>query len=285
MDDDHYDVARAAARCADAERAAGRRIALVPTMGALHAGHLALVAEARRRARPRRGLDLREPDPVRRPARPRGLSAHARRRTSRRAATRGVDVVFAPDGAGALPGRRADVRRGGELAQPLCGASRPGHFRGVATVVAKLLLAAKPHVAVFGEKDYQQLAVIRRLARDLRLDVEIVGRADRARARRARALEPQRATSTPRRGARRSRSRARSTPPSARSRAGERDAARLLARVRARDRERRRAPSSTTPSCATPTRSRRRRRDSPAPTLLALAVFPPRSRRGRAACA
>jgi len=61
-----------------------------------------------------------------------------------------------------------------ELSKPLCGRTRPGHFRGVTTVVAKLLLAAKPHVAVFGEKDFQQLAVIRRMVRDLHLDVEVV---------------------------------------------------------------------------------------------------------------
>src|SRR5690606_37389867 len=63
----------------------------------------------------------------------------------------------------------------GELSRPLCGRTLPGHFRGVTTVVTKLLLAARPHVAVFGEKDYQQLAVIRRMVRDLHFGVEILG--------------------------------------------------------------------------------------------------------------
>ena len=62
-----------------------------------------------------------------------------------------------------------------DLSRPLCGAARPGHFRGVATVVTKLLLATRPHLAVFGHKDHQQLAVVRRLVRDLCLDVEVVG--------------------------------------------------------------------------------------------------------------
>ena len=87
----------------------------------------------------------------------------------------GVDLVFAPDATEMYPIGAQTIVEVGALAAPLCGASRPGHFRGVATVVAKLLVAAKPHVAVFGENDYQQLAVIRRLARDLLIDVEIVG--------------------------------------------------------------------------------------------------------------
>ncbi|MCC6641542.1 MAG: pantoate--beta-alanine ligase, partial [Deltaproteobacteria bacterium] len=86
-----------------------------------------------------------------------------------------VDVVFAPPVAEMYPPGSQTFVAVSELSQPLCGRSRPEHFRGVATVVAKLLLAAKPHVAVFGEKDFQQLALVRRMARDLLFDVEIVG--------------------------------------------------------------------------------------------------------------
>jgi pantoate--beta-alanine ligase len=159
---------------ADAERAAGVRIALVPTMGALHAGHLALVREARRRAdrvvvslfvNPTQfgpGEDLaRYPRPFERDL---ALCRDA-----------GVDLVFAPPPDEMYPPGAQTWIEVAELSRPLCGRDRPGHFRGVATVVAKLLLAAKPHVAVFGEKDFQQLALVRRLATDLRFDVEIVG--------------------------------------------------------------------------------------------------------------
>jgi pantoate--beta-alanine ligase len=158
----------------DADRRLGRRIALVPTMGALHAGHLALVDEARRRAdvvvvsifvNPAQfdaGADL--------AAYPRTLEADL---AACRA--RGVDRVFVPEARELYPAGYQSWIEVTELAQPLCGASRPGHFRGVATVVAKLLVAAKPHVAVFGAKDFQQLALVRRLVRDLGLDVEVVG--------------------------------------------------------------------------------------------------------------
>jgi pantoate--beta-alanine ligase len=159
---------------ADRTRTRGGRIALVPTLGALHAGHMALVAEARRRADVvvvsifvNRAQFNAAADFA---AYPRTLEADLA--LCREA---GVDVVFTP----------SDVELYGEgyqtwidveeLAKPLCGASRPGHFRGVATVVAKLLLAAKPHLALFGEKDFQQLALIRRLTTDLGFDVEIVG--------------------------------------------------------------------------------------------------------------
>ncbi len=165
---------RALQECADAERAAGRRIALVPTLGALHAGHVSLIEAARRRAdRVWVSIFLNPTqfdDPADLERYPRALEADL---ATCRAA--GVDLVFAPD---ADEMYRADCETAVDVAQlsrPLCGASRPGHFRAVCTVVAKLLLAAKPHVALFGEKDFQQLAVIRRMVRDLNFDVEIVG--------------------------------------------------------------------------------------------------------------
>ena len=159
---------------ADRERAAGAKIALVPTMGALHAGHLSLVDEARKRAdrvwvsifvNPAQFEDAAD------------LSRYPRTRDQDLQCCRdaGVDLVFAPEcDEMARPASQTWIDAG-EVAQPLCGRSRPGHFRAVATVVAKLLLAAKPHFAVFGEKDYQQLAVIRSMVRDLGFDVEIVG--------------------------------------------------------------------------------------------------------------
>jgi len=159
---------------ADAARAAGRRIALVPTMGALHAGHLALVSEARRRA------DLVYVSIFVNPTQfgpGEDLDAYPRsfERDAEECRKLGVDVIFAPGEAALYPPGCQTWVTVTELAKPLCGRSRPVHFRGVATVVTKLLLAAKPHVAVFGEKDFQQLALIRRLVQDLGFDVEVVG--------------------------------------------------------------------------------------------------------------
>ncbi len=159
---------------ADAERAAGRRIALVPTMGALHAGHLALVDEARRRAQFVVVSIFVNPAQFNSAG---DLAAYPRPLAADLAAchARGVDAVFLPSAEELYPADYQTWIEVSELARPLCGASRPGHFRGVATVVAKLLIAAKPHVAVFGAKDFQQLALIRRLVADLGFDVEIVG--------------------------------------------------------------------------------------------------------------
>jgi len=166
-------VAEAQAR-SDALRREGRRLALVPTMGCLHEGHLSLVDEARRHAdvvwlsifvNPTQfgpGEDFERY--------PRTLEADL---AACRA--RGLDAVFLPPVADLYPEGAQTWVDVADLSRPLCGQDRPGHFRGVTTVVAKLFLATKPAVAVFGEKDFQQLAVIRRMARDLCFDVEIVG--------------------------------------------------------------------------------------------------------------
>jgi len=159
---------------ADAARAAGQRIALVPTMGALHAGHLALVAEARRRAD--RVVVSIFVNPIQFDRRddfdryPRTLTDDVAQ--CERA---GVDAVFMPAPADMYPEGFQTAVEVGALTAPLCGRTRQGHFRGVTTVVAKLFHAVRPHVAVFGEKDYQQLAVIRRMTVDLDFGIEVVG--------------------------------------------------------------------------------------------------------------
>ncbi len=216
---------------ADRERAAGRRIALVPTMGALHAGHLALVDEARRRAQFVVVSIFVNPTQFNASA---DLAAYPRTLEADLAAcrARGVDAVFLPTDAELYPPGYQTWVEVTELAKPLCGAPRPGHFRGVATVVAKLLIAAKPHVAIFGEKDFQQLAVIRRLASRSRPRRRDRGRTDRARGGRPRALEPQRAPDAARRASRRSRSSRALDGGAARVAAGERSHAALDELVR-----------------------------------------------------
>jgi len=153
-------------------RKRGARIALVPTMGALHAGHLALVKAARRKADtvvvsifvnptqfgPREDLS----------AYPRDLAGDIAK-----LGDLGVAAVFAPEAAEMFPpGHRTHVEVE-DLSGRLCGRARPTHFRGVATVVAKLFAVVQPHHAWFGQKDYQQLLIVRKMARDLNLDVEV----------------------------------------------------------------------------------------------------------------
>ncbi len=157
-------------------RGAGERIAFVPTMGNLHAGHLRLVQRGRELA-PRcvvsifvNPLQFGEGEDF--GAYPRTLAADAE--ALRQA---GADLLYTPTVEGLYPrGQAAQTRvEVPGLSDILCGASRPGHFVGVATVVCKLFNLVQPDVAVFGEKDYQQLLVIRRMTEDLCLPVEIVG--------------------------------------------------------------------------------------------------------------
>jgi len=168
------ETARALQTLAEAERCAGQRLALVPTMGALHAGHRALLDAARKRA-DRVWLSIFVNPTQFGPKEDLARYPRPREHDLKLCREAGVDAVFLPSEEEMYPPGSQTFVEVTELSQGLCGRSRPAHFRGVATVVTKLLLIAKPHLAVFGEKDYQQLAVIRRLVQDLRMDVEILG--------------------------------------------------------------------------------------------------------------
>jgi pantoate--beta-alanine ligase len=155
-------------------RSAGERVALVPTMGALHAGHLSLLELAR--ARCRRTVVSLFVNPTQFGPHE-DLSAYPRDEAGDAAklALAGADLLYAPPVAEMYPKGFATQVTVSGLTDHLCGPHRPGHFEGVATVVAKLLLQSMADAAVFGEKDWQQLQVIRRLARDLDIPVEILG--------------------------------------------------------------------------------------------------------------
>lgn len=159
-----------------ARRAAGESIALVPTMGDLHRGHLALVDEARRRADQVVVSIFVNPLQFG-PGEDYGEYPRVLEQDRERLAEHGADVVFVPEVETLYPdgpehGVRVTVPG---LDDILCGVDRPGHFAGVATVVAKLFNIVEPDYAVFGEKDYQQLLLIRRLAAGLDFAIEIVG--------------------------------------------------------------------------------------------------------------
>ncbi len=157
----------------EAERCAGRRIAFVPTMGFLHSGHLSLVGDAKLRG-DRLVVSI-FVNPVQfSPGEDFAGYPRDFERDRHLLEQAGVDVLFRPSVAEIYPHGAQTYVEVERLSLPLCGALRPGHFRGVATVVAKLFNIVRPHVAVFGEKDYQQLQVIRRLVRDLSMSVEIV---------------------------------------------------------------------------------------------------------------
>ena len=155
-------------------RDAGDGIALVPTMGALHAGHLALIRQAKTLAS--RVIVSIFVNP--RQFGPQEDFARYPRQEAQdveQAIGAGAAIVFAPSAPEMYPQGYATTISVTGISAGLCGAHRPGHFDGVATVVAKLLIQAMPDVAVFGEKDYQQLQVVKRLALDLDLPVRILG--------------------------------------------------------------------------------------------------------------
>jgi pantoate--beta-alanine ligase len=155
-------------------RRAGKKIALVPTMGALHEGHLALMDYGRSRA------DLLVVSIFVNPLQfgpkedlvkyPRDLE-----RDSLLTEKRGVDILFFPEVRDFYPDFYQTTVTVEKVTQNLCGASRPGHFQGVTTVVCKLFHIVKPHLAIFGQKDYQQWMAIRQMVEDLNMDIVVFG--------------------------------------------------------------------------------------------------------------
>ncbi|CAH2031951.1 pantoate--beta-alanine ligase [Trichlorobacter ammonificans] len=155
-------------------RRQGKRISFVPTMGFLHEGHASLLREGRRQGdvlvlsifvNPTQFGPTEDLDRY-----PRNLAGDCAL-----AEACGTDIVFAPTAAAMYPPGFQTTVSLGPLTAPLCGASRPGHFNGVAVVVTKLFGIVQPDIALFGKKDFQQLAVIRRMTADLNLPVEIIG--------------------------------------------------------------------------------------------------------------
>ena len=152
----------------------GKTISFVPTMGALHEGHLSLMREGKRHG------DVLVASVFVNPAQfGRGEDFQSYTRDTegdlRKMESAGADIAFFPHADEIYPPGYETYVEVTEIEKPLCGRFRPGHFRGVATVVLKLFNIVKPHVALFGEKDYQQLQIIKKMVKDLNLEVRIIG--------------------------------------------------------------------------------------------------------------
>jgi len=157
----------------EAIRLQGKRLGCVPTMGALHEGHLELMREAKRRTGVVAASVFVNPTQF---APAEDLANYPRDREGdlKKMESAGVDIAFFPTAEAMYPKEARTWVTVEEITQELEGASRPTHFRGVTTVVLKLFHLMKPHLAVFGQKDYQQLKVIERMVKNLDLDIEIV---------------------------------------------------------------------------------------------------------------
>lgn len=159
---------------AEAQRRRGRRIAFVPTMGYFHEGHLNLMRLARRKG-DRLVVSIYVNPTQFSPTEDLGAYPRDFERDRKLAESVGVDVIFYPDNSEMYPEGFQTYVKVEEVTANLCGISRPHHFRGVTTVCAKLFNIVKPHVTIFGKKDYQQYVTIRRMVRDMNMDIEVIG--------------------------------------------------------------------------------------------------------------